>query len=171
MKKNSEHTGWNDWNKYLKQVFIGEHSRNYILVMGKNNILMVRSKMLYLNAYNAMPFFLKIYNEHIASYNFSSILHQMSYLKTKKTVDTNAWKTWIKCAQKIESEKNQLTYLQTFDLMILFLQTYPPHTESIQTLLRFLNDIKHDQHHLNWKSLLTCIDYAIPEYDSCIYVE
>ena len=171
MKNDSNHPGWNDWNKYLGQVLIEEDSREYILAMGKDNIQRVRYKMPYLHAYNAMSIFLKLYNELISSQDIKSMLHNMAYLKNEKTVDERAWKLWIESAQKIESEKNSLTYFQVFDAMILFLQTYAPHAESLQELLRYLHTIQQDENDDHWRAWLMCIDYTISTSDSCIYAE
>ena len=77
----------------------------------------------------------------------------------------------MESAQKIEPEKNSLTYFQVFDAMILFLQTYAPHTESLQELLRYLQAIQQNQNDDHWRAWLMCIDYVISESDSCIYAE
>lgn len=171
MQQDLNHAGWKDWNKYLRQVLVEEDSREYILAMGRNNIERVRYKMPYPHAYNAMSIFLKLYNELIKSQDIRSMLHNMAYLKNEKTFDENAWKLWMESAQKIEPEKNSLTYFQVFDAMILFLQTYAPHTESLQELLRYLQAIQQNQNDDHWRAWLICIDYVISKSDSCIYAE
>jgi hypothetical protein len=93
-----------------------------------------------LQAFNAMKMFLESYYRRTLSDDLGSMLGDLQFFEDGCTVDPAAWWIWEKCIKKVSNDTSnkQLTEIQAFNAMSLFLEHYYATTlwDDIGLLLR-----------------------------------
>jgi hypothetical protein len=94
------------------------------------------NKLTSLQSYNVLSHFLETYYDKTASDSLGALLSCMQFLDDGKTADTALWEDW----EHILAEKQNLTSLEAFKAMRIFLNKYFIRTSS-KNVKKLLKDI------------------------------
>jgi len=125
--------------------------------------------LIHLQAFNAMKIFLEDQYNRTLSDDLGSMLGDLQFFEDGCTADPAAWENWEECVNKvftsIDANNEQLTDVQAFNAMNLFLEKYYAETlwDDIGLLLRSIPYIQENTavDSSIWEHWISCTKKAI----------